>query len=113
MRLAPLHVLLTAGVLALAVALRIADPDPVARLRLSVFDSFLRMSPRVADPNFPVRIVAIDEASLAKLGQWPWPRSDLAVIVDRLVAAGAKTISFDMILAEPDRLSPKELLRQT
>ncbi len=67
----------------------------------------------VADPNFPVRIVAIDEASLAKLGQWPRPRSDLAVIVDRLAAAGAKTISFDMILAEPDRLSPKELSRQT
>lgn len=113
MRLAPFHVLLTAGVLAAAVALRIADPDPVARLRLSVFDSFLRASPRVADPNFPVRIVAIDEASLAKLGQWPWPRSDLAVIVDRLTAAGAKTISFDIILAEPDRMSPKELSRQT
>jgi adenylate cyclase len=106
-------VLLTAGVIALAVTLRIADPDPVARLRLSVFDTFLRASPRVADPNLPVRIVAVDEASLAKLGQWPWPRSDLAVIVDRLAAAGAKTISFDMILAEPDRMSPKELARQT
>ena len=107
-----LHVILTATVLALAVALRIVDPDPVARLRLSVFDTYLNLKPREADPTFPVRIVDIDEASLAKIGQWPWPRSELARIVDRLAEAGAKTVAIDLILAEPDRLSPASLARQ-
>ena len=107
-----LHMILTATVLALAVALRVLDPDPVARLRLSVFDAYLNLKPREADPAFPVRIVAIDEASLARIGQWPWPRSELARLVERLGEAGARTVAIDLILAEPDRLSPEALARQ-
>jgi adenylate cyclase len=107
-----LHLIVTATVLALAVALRILDPSPVARLRMSIFDSYLSLKPRVADPAFPVRIVDIDEASLAKIGQWPWPRSELARIIERLADAGAKTVAIDLILAEPDRLSPAALARQ-
>ena len=106
----PLVLLISAALLTVCVALRIADPEPVARLRLSVFDSYLRASPRHVDTSFPVRIVAIDDASLARIGQWPWPRSRLADIVSRLSAAGAASITFDMVLAEPDRLSPEELL---
>ena len=107
-----LHLIVTAAVLALAIALRILDPSPVARLRLSIFDSYLNLKPREADPAFPVRIVDVDEASLAKIGQWPWPRSELAHIVERLGEAGAKTVAIDLILAEPDRLSPAALARQ-
>ena len=107
-----LFFVVTAAVLALAVVLRIADPAPVARLRLSVFDAYLNLKPRDADPAFPVRIVDIDEASLAKIGQWPWPRSELATLVERLADAGAKSIAIDLILAEPDRLSPEALARQ-
>ncbi|MET0638728.1 MAG: adenylate/guanylate cyclase domain-containing protein [Hyphomicrobium sp.] len=107
----PLALIVSAAVLTFFVALRVADPEPVARLRLSVFDSYLRSSPRVADPSFPVRIVAIDEASLAHIGQWPWPRAKLADLVAKLTAAGALSITFDMVLAEPDRLSPEELAR--
>ncbi len=107
----PLALLIAAALLAGCVALRVADPEPVARLRLSVFDSFLRSAPRAVDPSFPVRIVAIDEASLARVGQWPWPRDRLAEIVKKLVAAGAASITFDMVFAEPDRLSPDELAR--
>ena len=56
-----------------------------------------------------MRIVDIDEPSLAKVGQWPWPRTKLAAIIDALKAAGARTITLDLILAgEPDRLSPGE-----
>ena len=54
----------------------------------------------------PVVIVDIDEASLGALGQWPWPRTTLADIVRRLQAAGAAAIAFDIILSEPDRMSP-------
>jgi adenylate cyclase len=107
-----LHLLVTAAVLAAAVALRMWDPNPVARLRLSIFDSYLNLKPREADPVFPVRIVDIDEASLEKIGQWPWPRSELARLVERLNAAGAKAVAIDLILAEPDRLSPAALARQ-
>lgn len=107
-----LHLIVTAAVLAAAVALRIADPDPVARLRLSIFDAYLSLKPRQPDPAFPVRIVDIDEASLARVGQWPWPRTELARIVERLAAAGARAVAIDLMLAEPDRLSPEALARE-
>ncbi len=94
-----------------AVALRIADPEPVARLRLAVFDTYLNLAPRTLDPALPVRIVDIDDASLARVGQWPWPRTRLAEIIDRLKADGARTVTLDLILAEPDRLSPGEFAK--
>jgi adenylate cyclase len=107
LRAPSIHFILAAALLFLAVALRIADPDPVARLRLSVFDSYLELAPRPLPADLPVRIVDIDEASLARVGQWPWPRTHLARIIDRLKDAGARTITLDLILAERDRLSPE------
>jgi adenylate cyclase len=111
LRAPSLHLLLTVGLLALAVALRIADPDPIARLRLAVFDAYLDLKPRAADPQHPVVIVDIDDASLASVGQWPWPRTHLARMIGNLKAAGARSISLDLVLAEPDRLSPGEFAK--
>lgn len=105
------HFLVTGVLLALAVALRVADPSPLAMFRTHVFDAYLRLAPRTADPAFPVRIVDIDSASLARIGQWPWPRTRLAELIDRLAAAGAKVVALDMILPEPDRLSPASMAR--
>jgi adenylate cyclase len=111
LRAPSIHLVLTVALLFLAVAVRIADPDPVARLRLSVFDSYLQLAPRPLPPDLPVRIVDIDEASLAKLGQWPWPRTHMAGIIDHLREAGARTVTLDLILAEPDRLSPEAFVK--
>ena len=111
LRSLPFQALLAGLLLLGAVVLRIADPDPVARLRLAVFDAYLDLAPRQLDPSLPVRIVDIDNASLARIGQWPWPRTKLAEIVDRLQAAGARTVTLDLILAEPDRLSPAEFAK--
>lgn len=63
-----------------------------------------------ANTNAPVRIVNIKD-SLTRLGQWPWSRSRLAELVQRLEAMGAAAIVFDMLFAEPDRTSPSNLLR--
>ena len=111
LRLLPVQYLVALALLSASVALRVADPEPVARLRLSIFDSYIRSSPRVADTSFPVKIVAIDEASLDRFGQWPWPRTKLAELITKLPAAGAATITLALMLIEPDRLSPSELVR--
>ncbi|MFZ4806768.1 MAG: CHASE2 domain-containing protein [Hyphomicrobiaceae bacterium] len=102
---------IAAAVLAAAIVLRAADPVPVAQLRAAVFDSYLRLAPRRVDPAMPVRIVAIDEGSLAALGQWPWPRAVLADLIGQLHEAGAKVIALDVVLAEPDRMSPDAIAR--
>lgn len=74
-------------------------------LRLAQFDQFQRWHPRDYTP-VPVRVVDIDEAALKEYGQWPWPRTRLAELVDGLTAAGAASIGFDVLLSEPDRTSP-------
>ena len=56
-----------------------------------------------------VVVVDVDEQSLAAWGQWPWPRSRLAVLLDRIAGLGARSIALDFIMAEPDRTSPKAL----
>ncbi len=57
-----------------------------------------------------VVIVDIDEKSLQRVGQWPWPRDILARLVEGVHAAGARVIGFDMVFAEPDRTSPLHYL---
>lgn len=87
-------------------ALRIADPAPVEEVRVRTFDTFQRFDPRAKLATPPVAIVDIDEASLMKLGQWPWPRTRIADMVANLTKLGAAVIAFDAIFAEPDRLNP-------
>lgn len=108
MRALPLA-LLTLLVLVAGTATRFVDPGPLRQVRNMVFDEFQRQHPRPYDPAGPVRVVAIDEASLERLGQWPWPRSLIADITDRLTQMGAAAIAFDVLFSEPDRMSPEAL----
>jgi adenylate cyclase len=71
-----------------------------------VFDTYQQIRPRSFDASLPVRIVDIDEESLKRIGQWPWPRTVLAKLVETLTADGAAAIGFDIVFPEPDRLSP-------
>lgn len=108
-RLRPLlaWLLPTAALLA-ALALQLSAPIPVQALRHAAFDQFQRWHPRPYTPA-PVRIVDIDEESLARLGQWPWSRTRLAELVEQLQAGGAAGIAFDVVFAEPDRTAPAAL----
>lgn len=91
--------------LALLAALRIADPHVVEELRLRTFDAYQVLDPRVKTVR-PVLIVDIDETSLARYGQWPWPRTRVADLVTALTKMGAIVIAFDVMFPESDRLSP-------
>ena len=86
-------------------ALRIADFAPIEELRVRVFDFYQRFDPRVKTAR-PVTIIDIDEPSLKKLGQWPWPRTYLADMIINLANLGAVTVAFDVVFSEPDRLNP-------
>lgn len=95
--------------LILLASIRLADPLPIQQVRLVYFDYLQRLMPR-ASAALPVRVVDIDEASLAALGQWPWPRHVLAQMVENLSDAGAAAIIFDIIFAEADRLSVASMM---
>ncbi|MEO8141281.1 MAG: adenylate/guanylate cyclase domain-containing protein [Sphingomicrobium sp.] len=105
------------GVIAvLLVALLALFPPPLLapaleRMSFLLFDNFQRSQPRPYE-DAGVRVVDIDEETIRRLGQWPWPRTDIAVLTDRLAGAGAAAIAFDIVLSEPDRTSPPRLARR-
>ncbi|UXN69756.1 adenylate/guanylate cyclase domain-containing protein [Devosia neptuniae] len=99
-----------AVIVGLLVALRASDPYPVQVARETAFDTFQQLRPRPAPADLPVRIIDIDETSLAKVGQWPWSRRTMATIANRLTELGAAAIAFDVLFPEPDRLSPSSIL---
>ena len=72
------------------------------------FDTFQRILPREVYPEDPVVIIDIDDRSLAKIGQWPWSRNQLANLTNQAYAAAA--LGFDIVFAEPDRTNPKNLI---
>ncbi len=101
------------AILLLAVVLvgvRFWDPAAVEIMRSSLFDFYQRFSPRDAD-RFPVTIIDIDESSLKEFGQWPWPRSLLAELIDRLIEHYPSVIGVDFIFPENDRVSPQSLAK--
>lgn len=73
------------------------------------FDSLQRWMPRPVDPNSPIIILDIDEKSLEELGQWPWPRTELSRLVDKVRESGATVLGIDVLFPESDRLDPAKI----
>jgi adenylate cyclase len=92
--------------LAAMVALKVWNPPYVDELEIRVYDLYQKIYPRPA-PEMQVRVIDIDEASLAELGQWPWSRKVVGDIVLNAAKAGAAGIGFDAVFAEEDNLSPR------
>jgi PAS domain S-box-containing protein len=89
-------------------ALYLTNPSFVKVLNYKVTDAILAsLWPK--NHSDAVVTVTIDEKSLANYGQWPWPRYRLADLLQKIQRLGAKSIGLDMILAEPDRTSLKNL----
>ena len=89
--------------------LRAGEPYPLVAARETVFDYYQQLQPRPS-ADLPVLVVDIDEASLARHGQWPWPRDLMATLTRRLGELGAAVVAFDMLFAEPDRASPSRAI---
>ena len=94
-----------------AVLLRYLDPFFVRGLRLIAFDHFQQLDPAPYDPELPIRVVDIDEQSLAKIGQWPWPRTTVRDLLLALTSKGAAVVAFDVLFAEPDRTSLEAIVQ--
>lgn len=90
--------------------LRLYDPAPLQQLRRAQFDLYQRLAPRDYDPKAKVVVVDIDEESINRLGQWPWPRTRQAELVERLVELGAAAVGFSVLFPDPDRNSPRQTL---
>ena len=86
------------------VGLCIWPPNLFVFLDGKVYDSFLKTSAHHPATGSVV-IVDLDEASIAALGQWPWPRYRVARLLGKIRDAGAVAVGLDILFAEPDRTS--------
>lgn len=93
---------------AFAIALLIPDPGPLSTVRLATFDAYQSWLPRERR-SAPAIIVAVDDASLARIGQWPWSRDTIARLIERIAARNPAAIGVGILFAEPDRASPERI----
>jgi len=93
--------------LALLVSVRIADPSFVESVRLRYFDTLVTSQPA---KDIPVSVVNIDEATLDKLGQFPFPRDYYANIIKDLYAHDAGLVVFNVLMPEKDRFNQDAVL---
>jgi CHASE2 domain-containing sensor protein/signal transduction histidine kinase len=92
----------------------------VATLALSGFSAVRELSDRMNDGLFRIRnyytgpsqitVVVIDDASLAQDGRWPWPRGQLARLINAISASRPQGIGLDILLSEPSDASNDALL---
>ena len=86
------------------VGLRVWDPYPIEVLRLKTFDYFISTIPKQEDQN--IVLVNIDDESLQKVGQWPWPRNVFCGFL------GAPVMGLSILFPEKDRYEmDKDLAR--
>ncbi len=91
----------------------IADPADIrSRLQLMVSDLYFQVPVTMQDTTVKPLLLAIDEDSLDRLGQWPWPRSLIGETLITLYEAGARVVGLDILLAERDRLSPSAVVER-
>ena len=96
------------AVSAVCVLFYLVSPPFVTLLNNKVTDAIVvRHSVGASDTR--VVVVDIDEKTLHKYGQWPWPRYQLARLLEAVAQMGATGIGLDIVMAEPDRTSLKAL----
>lgn len=98
--------------LALLVVLTAGNPMPLQRAEALVFDTYQRIAPWQGPATSRVAVVDIDEESIRRSGQWPWPRTDLATLTRRLGDAGAQVVAYDIVFSEADRTSPEAVAKR-
>src|SRR5690606_24370379 len=90
-----------------------AGTDLIGSMERRFYDHASTASAR--QPGDRITVVAIDDASINAIGRWPWPRDVHAELIERLQAAGARTMAHTVFFFEPqtDRgLAPLIRLRE-
>ena len=90
--------------------IRIDNNDTVKTMRYKTWDKFQTIQPRETLSD-SVTVVNITEEDLKKYGQWPWPRHVMAMLHAKIADAGAILVNYNILFAEPDRMSGVEYLK--
>ena len=87
-------------------SVRVIDLPFIEQVRLNTFDQYIKSLP---DKESDVIMLSIDEPTLEKLGQYPFPRHTYAQMISDLRNANAGMIAFTIMFPEPDRFGGDEV----
>ncbi|MEI6970717.1 MAG: adenylate/guanylate cyclase domain-containing protein [bacterium] len=85
----------------LCAGLHVFEPEFIGIISLKSYDAFMRLSQQPPKSGRVV-LVDLDEESLTRCGQWPWPRYDVARLTQKVLDGNASVVAFDIVFAEPD-----------
>jgi adenylate cyclase len=97
-------------VAAVLIGIRVDNSDTVKTVRYKTWDYFQQIQPR-QEVSDTILVVDITEEDLKKYGQWPWPRHTMAAFHATLTDAGAILVNYNILFADPDRMSGTEYLK--
>jgi signal transduction histidine kinase/CHASE2 domain-containing sensor protein len=89
------------NLLLLALVLLLSMASPVTTLNLKLSDLYFRMRPP-QPVSAKVALVLIDDSTLGRFGRWPWPRHELAQLIDAVRKQQPQAIGIDILLPEPE-----------
>lgn len=95
---------------AILAAISVFDPGIYQFMDRKFYDVIFPAAEKGHSALTPV-IVDIDDKSLTRFGQWPWPRHRTAKLLDIIGNAGASAVGIDILFAEEDRTSLKSIMR--
>lgn len=98
------HLLVPVAVLSLTLGLKLSGAPLIESFSNKTFDAFQTFRPRRYEP-LPVRVIDIDQDSIDRIGDWPWPRDRVARLIERLSENGVSTIALDIVFPGPDKSS--------
>ncbi len=87
------------GLVVAVVLFLLGGSDLLQSLERKAYDLGVRATDRV--PSERIAVIAIDDASVANIGRWPWPRDVHAKVADTLKAGGAKVVGNLVFFSEP------------
>ena len=93
------------GMTLVVVVLYVYQPGWLWTLNHKIYDIVLQQG-HTEEISGAVAIVDLDEDSLRRYGQWPWPRYRMALLLENLRQAGVRAVGMDVLFAEADRSSP-------
>jgi adenylate cyclase len=97
--------------LSLLLIIRFADFSFIESVRLRYFDTLI--TSKTVTQSEQISVVNIDDKSIEKYGQFPFPRSDYASIIDDLYSRGAGLVVFNLYLPDNDRFGQDDRLANT
>ncbi len=81
----------------------ISGTPVLEKMERVAYDAGVGLTSRNLGEADRIAIIAIDDASIERIGSWPWSRSELAGMVRKMAKANAKVVGLQVFLSEPQQ----------